>query len=214
RNPGCILIAEDSTNYPGVTKPAGQGGLGFDYKWDMGWMHDTLDFFRTGPEYRTANYHKLTFSMMYFPNERYLLPFSHDEVVHRKATTLQKMYGEHDNKFPQGPVLYLYMMLHPGRKLNFIGTEFGQLREWDEQRAQDWLLRKYPIHDAFYHYMARLNHLYLTCPAFYAWDYREGGFTWLDCHQEERCIYAIRRLCGEDCLIGILNLSDSLQEDR
>ena len=94
-----------------------------------------------------------------------------------------------------------------------MGNEFGQLREWDEKRAQDWLLRKYPIHDAFYHYMARLNHLYLTCPAFYAWDYREGGFTWLDCHQEERCIYAIRRLCGEDCLIGILNLSDSLQED-
>lgn len=105
------------------------------------------------------------------------------------------------------------MMLHPGKKLNFMGNEFGQLREWDEKRAQDWLLRKYPIHDAFYHYMARLNHLYLTCPAFYAWDYREGGFTWLDCHQEERCIYAIRRLCGEDCLIGILNLSDSLQED-
>lgn len=213
RNPGCILIAEDSTNYPGVTKPAGQGCLGFDYKWDMGWMHDTLDFFRTGPEYRTANYHKLTFSMMYFSNERYLLPFSHDEVVHGKATILQKMYGEYDKKFPQGRVLYLYMMLHPGKKLNFMGNEFGQLREWDEKRAQDWLLRKYPIHDAFYHYMARLNHLYLTCPAFYAWDYRPEGFTWLDCHQEERCIYAIRRLCGEDCLIGILNLSDSLQED-
>ena len=136
-HPGCILAAEDSTNYSGVTRPAAQGGLGFTCKWDLGWMHDTLSFMQTGPEYRPENYHKLTFSMLYYPNERYLLPLSHDEVVHGKATVLQKMHGEYDGKFPQGRALYMYMMTHPGKKLNFMGGEFGQLREWDEKREQD-----------------------------------------------------------------------------
>ena len=213
RHPGCILIAEDSTSYPGVTSPVSHGGLGFDYKWDLGWMHDTLDFFRTGPQYRPANYHKLTFSMMYFRNERYLLPFSHDENVHGKATILQKMNGDYDGKFPQARALYLYLMLHPGKKLNFMGNEFGQLREWDEKREQDWCLRSYPIHDAFYHYMCRLNHLYLTHPACFEMDYDENGFTWLDCHQEERCIYAFLRRSKDECLAVILNLSDQTQGD-
>ena len=212
KNPGCLLIAEDSTDYPGVTKAIPQG-LGFDYKWDMGWMHDTLNVFRTPPEDRPSCYHKLTFSMMYFANEKYLLPFSHDEVVHGKATILQKMYGDYEIKFPQARVLYLYMMLHPGKKLNFMGNEFGQFREWDEKREQDWLLLKYPIHDAFYHYMSELNHLYLSHPALSAADYEPDGFCWLDCHQESRCIYAIQRTGGDECLIGILNLSGQVQED-
>ncbi|MGN0478070.1 MAG: alpha amylase C-terminal domain-containing protein, partial [Hominenteromicrobium sp.] len=192
--------------------PVEAGGLGFDYKWDMGWMHDTLDFLQTAPPYRTANYHKLTFSMLYFSNERYLLPFSHDECVHGKATILQKMSGGYDGKFPQARTLYLYMMLHPGKKLNFMGSEFGQLREWDEKREQDWMLRRFPIHDAFYHYMCTLNHLYLSHPALYAADY-DGGFRWLDCHQEERCLYAVERRAGNERLIGILNFSDRQQAD-
>lgn len=212
KNPGCLLIAEDSTDYPGVTKAAPEG-LGFDYKWDMGWMHDTLNYFQTAPQYRPSCYHKLTFSMMYFSKERYLLSFSHDEVVHGKATILQKMYGDYAIKFPQARVLYLYMMLHPGKKLNFMGNEFGQLREWDERREQDWLLFKYPIHDAFYHYMSELNHLYLSHPAFFAADYDPDGFCWLDCHQENRCIYAIQRRGSNERLIGILNLSEQTQED-
>lgn len=192
-NPDCILIAEDSTNYPGITKSVHDGGLGFDYKWDMGWMHDTLTYFQAAPAQRTALYHKLTFSMMYFQNEKYLLPFSHDEVVHGKATILQKMNGQYEQKFPQARAMYLYMLVHPGKKLNFMGNEFGQLREWDEKREQDWDLRKYPNHDAFYHYMAKLNDIYISHPALFEWDYRTDGFYWLDCYQENRCIYAICR---------------------
>lgn len=125
-----MLIAEDSTNYPGVTKPVSEGGLGFDYKWDLGWMHDTLCYFQTEPRLRPEHYHELTFSMQYYYQERYLLPLSHDEVVHGKATILQKMYGAYEGKFPQGRAFYLYMMAHPGKKLNFMGNEIGQLREW------------------------------------------------------------------------------------
>jgi len=134
RVPNCILAAEDSTNFPGVTAPADQGGLGFDLKWNMGWMHDTLEYFQLDPSARTEAYHKLTFSMMYAYNEHYLLPLSHDEVVHGKATILQKMNGDYERKFPQARAMYAYMMLHPGKKLNFMGNEIGQFREWDEKR--------------------------------------------------------------------------------
>ena len=199
RHAGCILAAEDSTNYPNVTRSLDANGLGFDYKWNMGWMNDTLEYFRTAPEYRTRDYHKLTFSMMYAYNEDYLLPFSHDEVVHGKATITQKMSGYYEDKFPQARALYLYMMLHPGKKLNFMGNEIGQLREWDEKREQDWELRKYPMHDSFYHFIVELNQYYLTMPAFYSGDYVREGFLWLDCHRESDCIYAIQRnACGKD----------------
>ena len=128
-HPTAMLIAEDSTAYPGVTEPVWKGGLGFDYKWDLGWMHDTLEYFQTGPEYRSRDYHKLTFSMVYFWNERYMLEYCHDEVVHGKATILQKMYGDYEDKFPQARAMYMYMMIHPGKKLNFMGNEFGH-PEW------------------------------------------------------------------------------------
>lgn len=212
-NPGCLLAAEDSTNYPNVTKDINEGGLGFDYKWDMGWMHDTLEYFQTGPEYRTDKYHKLTFSMMYFRNENYMLPFSHDEVVHGKATILQKMNGQYENKFPQARAMYMYMMVHPGKKLNFMGNEIGQIREWCEKREQDWNLRAYPIHDSFYHYMTELNHIYLTHPSLSEWDYREEGFKWLDCHQEGRCIYTISRESKKEQLVAVFNFSNQAQEE-
>lgn len=208
RIPSCILIAEDSTNYPNVTKPANCGGLGFDYKWDMGFMHDTLNYFRTAPEYRTKDYHKLTFSMMYYYNETYLLPFSHDENVHGKATILQKMNGQYEDKFPQGRSLYLYMYLHPGKKLNFMGGEIGQLREWDEHREQDWDILKYPNHDSFFAFMKQLNKLYLTHSAFYEKDYDRDGFRWIDCNNTENCIYAIERKSETETLLAIFNLSD------
>ena len=213
RNPGCLLVAEDSTNFQNVTKAVDQGGLGFDYKWDMGWMHDTLEYFQTGPEYRTQNYHKLTFSMYYFRNENYLLPLSHDEVVHGKGTIMQKMNGQYEVKFPQAKAMYLYMMVHPGKKLNFMGNEFGQLREWDEKREQDWELRKYPIHDSFYQFMKELNHIYLKHPSLSEWDYKEEGFRWLDCHQEGRCIYAILRQSKNEKLAAVFNFSAQVQKD-
>lgn len=212
-NTGCLLAAEDSTNFKDVTKPADEGGLGFDYKWDMGWMHDTLEYFQAAPDRRTECYHKLTFSMLYYYNEQYILPFSHDEVVHGKATIVQKMNGQYEEKFPQARAMYLYMMVHPGKKLNFMGNEIGQLREWDEKRQQDWTLREYPVHDSFYRFMADLNKLYLKHPAFSRWDYKEEGFRWLDCHQEERCLYAIQRKSEKETLVAVFNFSDKMQEN-
>lgn len=212
-HPTAILSAEDSTSFPGVTKPAAEGGLGFDYKWDMGWMNDTLDYFRSAPEYRTRDYHKLTFSMMYYYNDAFLLPLSHDEVVHGKATILQKMYGDYDEKFPQARAFYMYMYAHPGKKLNFMGNEIGQLREWDEKREQDWFILKYPIHDAFHHFIKDLNEIYLEHTALSSMDYVNEGFRWLDCHQEESCIYAFERKSDEERILAIFNFSDQIQED-
>ncbi len=212
RHPTAMLIAEDSTSYPGVTRSIWENGLGFDYKWDLGWMHDTLEYFQTPPEYRTRDYHKLTFSMMYYYNEKYLLEFSHDEVVHGKATVLQKMYGDYHIKFPQGRGLYLYMMMHPGKKLNFMGSEIGQLREWDEKREQDWFILTYPLHDGFYHYIQELNRIYTEYVCLHR-DYDGENFKWLDCHQEERCIYTIlRQHYGSKSLVAVFNFSDRLQE--
>ena len=211
RHPGCILAAEDSTNFEGVTRPAEQGGLGFTYKWDLGWMHDTLSFLQTDPAARPDAYHKLTFSMLYYYKERYLLPLSHDEVVHGKATVLQKMNGGYEGKFPQGRALYLYMMVHPGAKLNFMGSEFGQLREWDEGREQDWMLRRYPLHDGFYHFMRDLNRLYLQSPALWAKDDDPEGFAWLDCHREAQCLYLLERRGGGQRLGAAFNFSDRPQ---
>lgn len=212
RIPHALLFAEDSTNYPGVTKPVDWGGLGYDYKWDMGFMNDTLNFFRTAPEYRSENYHKLTFSMMYYYNESYILPFSHDENVHGKATILQKMNGQYDDKFPQGKALYLYMYMHPGKKLSFMGGELGQLREWDESREQDWDILKYPKHDSFNVFVKTLNKLYLTHSAFFEQDYQNNGFRWIDCDNTENCIYAIERRSSKETLVAVLNLSDSEKE--
>ncbi len=205
RHNGCILIAEDSTDYSGVTKPVDKGGLGFDYKWDMGWMHDTLEYFQSPPWERSEKYHKLTFSMMYYYNESYLLPFSHDENVHGKATILRKMSGQYEEKFPQGRAMYLYMTVHPGKKLNFMGSEIGQLREWDEKREQDWDLRKYPVHDSFYRFISELNGLYLSHSALYEGDYKNDGFQWADCHSEGERVYAITRKSSSEELLAVFN---------
>ncbi len=212
-HPSAILSAEDSTSYPGVTRSALEGGLGFDYKWDMGWMNDTLDFFCTAPEYRSRDYHKLTFSMMYYYNDTYLLPFSHDETVHQKATIFQKMNGDYEDKFPQARALYMYMYAHPGKKLNFMGNELGQLREWDEKREQDWDILKYPLHDSFHRFMKDLNQIYLRYPALYEKDYENEGFQWIDCHQEERCIYAFERAGRSQRIAAVFNFSDEVQEN-
>lgn len=206
-HPTVMLIAEDSSTYPGVTKAIEDNGLGFDYKWDLGWMHDTLKYFQTAPEYRTRDYHKLTFSMSYFFNERYILELSHDEVVHGKATIMQKMNGEYEDKFPQARAMYLYMIMHPGKKLNFMGNEIGHFREWDEKKEQDWDLLKYPAHDAFHKYFIQLNKIYKKYDSLH-YDYDKDNFKWVDCHQEEKCIYAISRRVKMDMLLAIFNFSD------
>lgn len=207
RHPSIILCAEDSTDFKGTTKETKYGGLGFDYKWDMGWMNDTLNFFRTLPFVRGEHYHDLTFSMVYNYNERYLLPLSHDEVVHGKATIIQKMAGMYEEKFPQAKALYAYMYAHPGKKLNFMGNEIGQFREWDEKREQDWDLLKYPNHDSFHQYMKALNKIYMKEPALSAWDDDPNGFAWILCGKENDVVYIFQREVNEDKVIVVLNLS-------
>ncbi|MGN1109159.1 MAG: alpha amylase C-terminal domain-containing protein, partial [Oscillospiraceae bacterium] len=157
---------------------------------------------------------KLTFSMLYFYSERYILALSHDENVHGKATIIQKMYGDYDDKFPQARALYMYMYAHPGKKLNFMGSELAQFREWDEKREQDWDILKYPLHDGFNHFMKKLCKLYLSTPALSRWDDSYEGFRWLDCDSALKRCYTIQRSCpGEAPIVCVMNFSDRLQED-
>ena len=209
RHKGIMLIAEDSTNYLKVTAPVEYDGLGFDYKWDMGWMNDTLEFFKLPPLYRTKSINKLTFSMAYFYNELYLLPLSHDEVVHGKATIIQKMWGSYEQKFPQARLLYMYMYTHPGKKLNFMGNEIGQFREWDEKREQDWFLKKYPLHDSFMRYIRDISRVYVNTSALYNNEYNSKSFTWNKMGTNVRALAIYERGCGEDGrYIVFLNFSD------
>ena len=209
RHPTAMLIAEDSTNFPKVTAPVEYGGLGFDYKWDLGWMNDTLDYFKKTPEERKHNLSKLTFSMMYAWNEHYILPFSHDENVHGKATIVQKMYGEYEGKFPQARALYLYMAIHPGKKLDFMGNEFAQLREWDESREQDWSVLKYPNHDSFRAFRKALNEAYLQNDGFWLREYDPAAFRWLDCAHPEKNACAIWRQGSEGGVLAAFNFGDT-----
>ena len=210
RHPSAIISAEDSSSYPKVTTPVSDGGLGFDYKWCLGWMHDSLEYMQSASMYRSSSYHKLTFAMLYFYNERFILPLSHDEVVHGKATITQKMNGDYDNKFPQARAFYMFMMVHPGKKLNFMGNEIGQLREWDEKREQDWDMVKYPIHDSFREYIKALNKIYLKYNALH-YDYDPTNFKWEDCSSTDRCVYSMRRKSADGDILAVINFSDWYQ---
>lgn len=213
RHPSAMLIAEDSTDFPKVTAPTEYDGLGFDYKWDMGFMNDTLRFFQTAPVYRPYDYHKLSFSMMYFYSDLFLLPFSHDEVVHGKATIIQKMWGDYEYKFPQAKAFYTYLYTHPGKKLNFMGNEFGQFREWDENRQQDWELLSYPLHDAFHHFYERLSNLYLTEPALHDGEYNSECFEWLEVDAADYVTYAYERRASGETILTVINLCDQFWKD-
>lgn len=211
-HPTAMLIAEDSTNYPGVTRPVEEGGLGFDYKWDLGWMHDTLDQLQRLPGQRAELRPKFAFSMEYFPNERYLLPLSHDEVVHGKKTILDKMPGTYREKFDQTRALFLYMMAHPGKKLSFMGSELAMFREWDEQRQMDWELLKMPMHDAFRRFMAALNKLYLEEPALWELDYRREGFSWAEGAGQDPRTLGFYRQGSCSRVLALFNFSDQRKE--
>lgn len=208
-HPTAMIIAEDSTAYPKVTAPVEYNGLGFDYKWDLGWMNDTLEYFKIPPKERPNHYYKLTFSMEYFYNELFLLPFSHDEVVHGKATIIQKMWGDYDDKFKQCRALYMYMYTHPGKKLNFMGNEIAQFREWDEKREQDWQLIKMPLHDAFNKYIKRLNEVYNNYEALYENEYDSRYFKWLEVNAPEKSVYIYERGRDDHRIIVALNFSDN-----
>ncbi len=210
-HPTAMLIAEDSTSYPGCTTPVDRGGLGYDYKWDLGWMNDTLDYFKKQSAERVSRPELLTFSMFYYYNERHLLPFSHDEVVHGKKTIIDKIFGDYEMKFPQLRALYMYMAVHPGKMLNFMGNEIAMFREWDETKEPDTFLLKYPLHDSFHKYMEKLNEIYLENPALYEKDYEADGFQWLAINDNGNNVYGIRRNGRKDSVIAFFNFSDKKQ---
>jgi len=205
-HPDVILIAEDSTDYEKVTVPTEYDGLGFDYKWDLGWMNDTLDYYSMDPEFRQYHHNQLTFSMAYFYYEKFILPLSHDEVVHSKKTIVDKMWGTYEEKFAQCRNLYLYMFTHPGKKLNFLGNDIGMFREFDETRGLDWDLLKYPMHDSFNRFFRDLCQIYLTYKAFSCYDYDPLSFKWIDADNYKQSVYVYTRYDEDHCFVVVLNM--------
>ena len=205
-----MLIAEDSTDFPNVTKSTLDGGLGFDYKWDLGWMNDTLNYLKKDPVYRKWHHNNITFSMAYFYSERFLIEFSHDEVVHGKATIINKMWGTYEQKFAQLRTLYLYMFTHPGKKLNFMGNELAHWREWDEQKENDWFLLSYPAHDAFHKYFALLGELYTEDPTLYEKAYSWESFEWIDADNADKNMFSYLRKGKDKDYVIILNFSPNM----
>lgn len=207
-HPTAMLIAEDSTAYPGVTKAVEENGLGFDYKWDLGWMHDTLKYLQCHPYDRRFMSEKITFSIFYAYNERYILPFSHDEVVHGKKTIIDKLNGSYEEKFSQARLLYLYMMTHPGKKLNFMGNEIAMFREWDEKREMDWNLMQIPVHNRFHRYMEEINRCYSKKNALWELDHTYDGFKWVDCQCDNLCVFSYTRTGKSGTMLLIFNFSE------
>jgi len=191
---GAITIAEESTAYPMVTMPPRLGGLGFSFKWDMGYMHDTLDYFSLDPLFRSGSHDKLTFSMMYAFSENFILAYSHDEVVHGKKSMLDKMHGDYDEKFAALRSLYGYQFAHPGKKLCFMGSEFAQFIEWNYEKELDWLLLLYPMHEKMRRYYRELNRVYREYPAMYEVDRSWDGFKWLNVNDRDRSSVAFMRI--------------------
>lgn len=192
--PGVLTIAEESTAWSGVTKPTSDGGLGFDLKWNMGWMHDTLQYMSNEPVHRSYHHGTLTFSLLYAFSEHFLLPFSHDEVVHLKRSMLDKMPGDLWQKFANLRALYAYQIAHPGKKMLFMGGEFGQWREWTEAHSLDWhLLEENEKHGQLQKFVKELNQLYHEYVPLYENDYSWDGFSWIDLHDAQRSILAFAR---------------------
>jgi 1,4-alpha-glucan branching enzyme len=207
--PGRAMIAEESTAWPGITAPTEGGGLGFDYKWNMGWMNDTLRLFKRDPFYRGFHLEELTFGLTYAFDERFILPFSHDEVVHLKGSLLGRMRGDDDARFASLRTMYAYLYAHPGKKLLFMGAEFGQEGEWAETRSLDWHLLEQPRYRGVSALVGDLNALYRAKPALYADDDSWEGFSWLECDDRERLVVAFVRSDPEagGRLVVVLNLS-------
>jgi 1,4-alpha-glucan branching enzyme len=215
RNQGTVMIAEESTAWPMVTGEAKDGGLNFDYKWNMGWMHDFLDYMKLDPYFRKNNHNKMTFAMSYNSSERYILVLSHDEVVHLKCSMLNKMPGEGFEKFQNLMVGYAYMMGHPGKKLLFMGQEFGQEREWSEERELDWYLLEQPYHKNLQNYEKELLHLYKKYPSMYELDHDWKGFEWINADDADRSIFSFVRKSktGKNNLLFVCNFTPVERDD-
>lgn len=204
-----ITIAEESSDFPMLTKPVHDGGVGFGMKWMMGWMHDTLAYFKEDPIDRKFLHHKLTFASMYMYNENYMMPLSHDEVVHGKASLIYKMKGDEWQQFANLRALYVYMFTHPGAKLLFMGDEFGQTSEWNFKKSLDWHLLNFPFHKGLQTLVKDLNHLYRNETAFYENQFSPDGFEWVEADDTDNSVYIYLRKGKkkEDVLMVILNLT-------
>ncbi|MEN9319160.1 MAG: 1,4-alpha-glucan branching protein GlgB [Bacteroidota bacterium] len=201
--PAIQTIAEEASDWPGISQPVFMDGLGFGMKWMMGWMHDTLDYFKLDPIMRSGAQDKFSFSMMYYYDEHFMLPLSHDEVVHGKSPMLYKMPGDEWQKFANLRLLYAYMFLHPGAKLLFMGNEFAATKEWDFQSELQWDLLQYPSHGGMKYCVQTLNALYKSNPALYELQYETGGFEWVEMNQRQEGIIAFKRN-GKDAKESIL----------
>ncbi len=203
--PDALMIAEESTDWPMITKPVHEGGLGFNFKWNMGWANDTFDYIMTDPVFRKYKHEKLTFPMMYSLNENYILPVSHDEVVHGKLSLLDKNFGDYGMKFAGFRAFLAYQMTHPGKKLMFMGSEYAPFREWDYENQLEWFMLDYDMHKKSQLYTASLNRLYLEEGALWEDDFSWNGFQWIYPEMNDINVIAYRRLdkCGRELVVAI-----------
>lgn len=207
-----MMIAEDSTDFSGVTRPTEYGGLGFDYKWDLGWMNDTLKYYALDPVYKKFEHNKITFSMAYFYSDNFLLPFSHDEVVHGKGTLVNKMWGDYEKKFQLLRNLVTYQFSHPGKKLNFMGNEIGTFDEWDEKKSIPWFVKKYPAHDSMSRVYRDLNYIYKAHKALYFEEYNPLHFRWLMVDNADQSVFAFQREVDTEVVVCVFNMTPNFFE--
>jgi 1,4-alpha-glucan branching enzyme len=207
QHPGTMIVAEESTAWPQVTRPTWVGGLGFSMKWNMGWMHDTLDYMQKDPIHRHYHHDRLTFGLLYAFSENFVLPFSHDEVVHGKGSLLYKMPGDEWQRFANLRLLYTFMFTYPGKKLLFMGSEFAQSREWDFDAPLEWWLLEHGPHQGVQTLIRDLNHLYREQPSLYCYDFQEQGFEWIDCHDSPQSVISYLRKSDDEYLVVVLNFT-------